>query len=317
MGKKGTPPTLRPAPFVLLDDLTTIIDDTPVLYRLRLELPAGKITALMGPSGVGKTTVIKHIVGLLRPDGGTVRIDDEDIWDASSRRWELILSGLGAMLGGSLLITSSTFASLTVRDNLTYTMEALGVPHQLREERVTARLRELDLLDYADHRPHELPAHGIKRLALARALVTEAPLILLDEIDVGLDREHTPAMLEAVRALHERTGCTMLITTHTMDLAREVADVVAVLVNGRIVAQGPPAEVLRGIESSDELDQRFEFSDSVGPPPQLQDARTSADVSRAGYTEKPRMADRWMVWVAVAAVLLIAVCLLLVKVRLF
>src|SRR5882757_9378609 len=167
------------APEVSLEDITTIIDDSAILHRLRLYIPAGKVTVL---------------VGLLEPDGGTVRIGGQDIWESSPEEWQRIRKGLGAMLGGHNLYSTSVFSSMTVLENLTYSLQALGVPEDERHERAMARLRELHLDDVSDQLPERLPAHASKRLALARALVADAPLTVLDEIDVGLDREHTAAM---------------------------------------------------------------------------------------------------------------------------
>lgn len=310
------PSTIRVAPDVLLDNITTILDDTAVLHRLRLEIPAGQVTVLMGPSGGGKTTLIKHIVGLLEPDGGTVVIDGRDIWDSSPEQWQDIRRGMGAMLGGSTLFTTSTFSSLTVLENLTYSLEMLGVPEPLREERSLARLRELGLLAEAGLKPEALPAHANKRLALARALVADAPLTVLDEIDVGLDQLHAGAMLDAVHKLRERVRCTLLVTTHNLELARELADNLAILVNGRIVAFGPPSEVLDGIITTDDFDRRFEFSDFRGPA--LLEEAEAAIVRRPVPPKKARFGgDRQTVWIAVVAVIVIIVVFLALRVSLF
>jgi phospholipid/cholesterol/gamma-HCH transport system ATP-binding protein len=310
--------TVWVAPYVLMDNITTVIDDSAVLHRLRLEVPSGKITVLMGPSGGGKTTLIKHLVGLLEPTGGSVFVNGQDIWDASSQEWQKFRKNIGAMLGGSNLYTASTFSSLSVLQNLMYSLEALGVPAELREARALARLEELDLLEVRDQIPEQLPGHAKKRLALARALVLDAPLTVLDEIDVGMDSVHTDAMLKAVRGVHERVGATMLITTHDLEIARVLADNLAILVHGRIVAFGPPGEVLEGVESTDDFDRRFEFSDYRGPA-QLEEAEEV--VRRARQDEEKqqdsRRLDQPMVWVAIAAVVLIVVIIVITGVNFF
>lgn len=313
---KVAPPTVRPAPKVEIDDVTTIIDDDVVLHHLSLDIPAGQVTVLMGPSGVGKTTLTKHIVGLLPPDDGTVRIGENDIWASSARRWEEILKDVGAMLGGSFLITSSTFASLSVLDNLTYTLEALGVPFEQRHDRAMERIRECDLMKYINHTPHELPAHATKRLALARALVTDAPLVVLDEIEVGLDKQHSDAMLDSIAALRARTGCTLLVTTHNLELARSLADNLAILVSGRIVAYGPPRELLEDVESTDDFDKRFEFSDYTGPA-RLDDVATIAERKREGRRSTGLPVDARMTWIALGLLALIVVLFVLAKAHVF
>ncbi|MBV9313088.1 MAG: ATP-binding cassette domain-containing protein [Pseudonocardia sp.] len=301
-------------PEVVIDNVTAIIGESAVLHRLTLVVPAGQVTVLMGPSGVGKTTLIKHVVGLLEPSGGTVRIGGQDIWEMSKEELREVRKGMGAMLGGHNLYSTSVFSSLSVLDNLLYTLESLGVPESERRHRAMARLSELRLMDDLERKPEELPAHAIKRLALARALVADAPLTVLDEIDVGMDAEHSAAMVNAVRGLRARTGCTLLLTTHNLGLARSVADNLAIMVNGRIVAFGPPGEVLDGIQSTEDFDRRFEFSDYVGPP-------RLEDVEAAAVRKRPKTRKVYhltivpqMVIIAVIALILITAVFLAARV---
>lgn len=311
-------------PDVEFDDITTILGSTPILHRLALHVPAGRVTVLMGPSGVGKTTLIKNLLGLLEPDAGEIRIGGEDLWDADEERRREVRGNVGAMLGGSTLYATSVFSSMTVLENLTYSLRMVGVPEEQRRPRALARLEELHLLDVADWLPERLPAHAAKRLALARALVIDAPLTVLDEIDVGLDTVHTQAMLAAVAALRDRTGCTMLVTTHNLEVARMLADKLAILVKGQIVAQGPPTVVLDGIHDTGDFDRRFEFSDMSGAP-KLADARAVLDEDStrvAGTTAKGKLTERDLgysvdpkqVGFAVAALVVLAVVFLLVLV---
>jgi phospholipid/cholesterol/gamma-HCH transport system ATP-binding protein len=299
-------------PEVVVDDVTTILDDSAVMHHLRLVVPSGQITVLMGPSGVGKTTLIKHIVGLLEPSGGTVRIGGRDIWDMDKEGLREVRKGIGAMLGGHNLFSTSIFSSYTVLDNLMYTLEASGVAVQERHDRAMARLREMNLVEMFDRKPAELPAHANKRLALARALVLDAPLTVLDEIDVGLDATHSAAMVNGVHKLRERTGCTLLMTTHNLGLARELADNLAIMVNGRIVAFGPPDEVLEGIETTEDFDRKFEFSDFQGPP-RLEDAEAAAERLRPKEPKNINF-DPQMVIIAVVAIVLITAVFLALKI---
>ncbi|HZZ51245.1 MAG TPA: ATP-binding cassette domain-containing protein [Pseudonocardia sp.] len=306
------------APDVVMDNITTVIDESAVLHRLHLEIPAGKITVLMGPSGGGKTTLIRHLVGLLEPTGGSVFVNGQDIWDSTPDEWRKIRKNVGAMLGGSNMYTASTFSSLSVLQNLMYSLDAIGVPSELQEPRALARLEELDLVQEQNQQPEQLPAHAKKRLALARALVLDAPLTVLDEVDVGMDSMHTDSMLQAVRGVHERVGATMLVTTHDLGVARALADNLAILVHGRIVAFGPPEEILEGIESTEDFDRRFEFSDYRGPA-QLEEAEEIVRRSRKDEEQRqePRRADRPMLWVAIGAVVLIALIIVITRVNFF
>jgi phospholipid/cholesterol/gamma-HCH transport system ATP-binding protein len=306
-------------PTVMIDRITTLLDDTTVLDELTFEVPAGRVTVLMGPSGVGKSTLVKHVLGLLEPDAGTVLVDGEDIWEFSSEEWRRLRARTGAMLGGSYLVSASTFGSLTVLENLTFTLEALGVPLAERHDRVMARLEELKLVEYHDRTPAELPAHATKRLALARALVVDAPLIVLDEIDVGLDRQHSAATVDAIRGLRARTECTILLTTHSIDLARTIGDQLAVMVDGKIVAQGQPDELLRDIQSSDDFDRVFQFSRHSGPAESDADARPvrGRRIRGSDSDAVPQpVRDPQMVWIAVVAVLVIVAVVVVMKLHL-
>jgi phospholipid/cholesterol/gamma-HCH transport system ATP-binding protein len=299
------------APRVFLDNITTVIGDSAILHRLSLEIPAGQITVLMGPSGGGKTTLIKHVVGLLEPTRGSVLVNGQNLYASTQKEWDGFFKGLATMLGGHTLYSGWTFASMTVLQNLMYSLEVLGVPKELREYRALTCLDDLDLIVEQNLLPDELAAHGQKRLALARALVLDAPFTVLDEIDVGMDRTHHMSVLKAVRAVHERVGATMFISTHDLDVACMLADNLAILVHGRIVAFGPPAEVLQGIESTEDFDRRFEFSDYQGPP-QLEQALKYATKPKTSSLEAD-WNKRQVFWFSIAAVLSIAVLILVAK----
>jgi phospholipid/cholesterol/gamma-HCH transport system ATP-binding protein len=310
----GTSAAGAELPGIEVENLTSIFGNTVVLYRLGLQVPAGEVTVLMGPSGVGKSTLVKHILGLLEPAGGTVRIGDRDVWSSSHRQQRAVPTGVSAMLGGSSLFNTSVFGSLSVLGNLTATLKALGVPQHEHRERAVARLRELKILDVANRLPGQLPGHAVKRLALARALVADAPVAVLDEIDVGLDGEHSIAAIEAIRGLRRRTGCTLLLTTHNLELARSLGDHLAILVNGRIVAYGPPAQLLDGVESSEEFDRRFEFSDYLGPA-RLRDAWAAADRKQPKPPKNARLTTySHLVWITVIAALTLLILVIGLKI---
>lgn len=247
-----------------------------MLHRLRLAVPAGQTTVLMGPSGAGKSTLVDHLAGLLRPSRGRVVIGDEDVWELDRAALTEMRRGMSVMLGGSSLYEASTFASLSVLDNVCYSLRVHGVPERERRERAMEELRGLNLAGAAQALPGELPAHARKRVALARALATDSPLTVLDEIDAGVDADHLPLILSAVRELRARTCCTLLVTTHSITLAHELADRLAILCNARIVAEGDPADLLDGVRTAEEFDERFRISDFVGPP-RLEDIENSGE----------------------------------------
>lgn len=261
VGGRGAPPA------VLLEDLTTVRGDTIVLHRLRLEIPAGRVTVLMGPSGAGKTTLIHHLVGLLEPESGRIEIGGTQVVGCTPADLRRVRSGLGVLLGGNTVYDGSTFASLNVYDNVAYPLRRLrDADEEMVRPRVTRWLRALDLLDVADRLPSDLAAHTRRRVGLAVALVSDPPLVLLDDLEPAFDSVHEDRILATIRAAQVRTGATMLITTHDIRVARELGDRLAVLCNARIVATGDPAVLLDGVDDGVEFDRRFRIMDQLGPP---------------------------------------------------
>jgi phospholipid/cholesterol/gamma-HCH transport system ATP-binding protein len=301
-----TPKTTTAAPEVRFDAVTTVMDATAVLHRLDLTLAAGEITVLMGPSGSGKSTLVRHLAGLQPPDSGTVTIGDQDVWDTSEAELRALRRRMmSVMLGGMSLYESSLFASLTGFENVRYGLGVRDIPEERRDELCMARLLEMGLEHEIDRIPAEMAAHARKRLALARALVVDAPLLVLDEIEAGLDPGHRMRIVRALLAQHERTGATMLVTTHDVVLAREVGGTLAVLCGGRIVARGPARQLLEGVQTSRDFDDRFHISELIEPPC-LADARATIAAREAARTRTYSI-DENVLWIGLAGLILIAV----------
>lgn len=296
------------APDVRLESITTVLGDEPVLHRLRLTLPPGEITVLMGPSGAGKSTLVRHVAGLLPPDRGTVCIGGQDVWAGNEVELRAIRRDLSVMLGGSSLFDVSLFGSLTALENLTYGLTAHGVTERESRNRAEVQLRELHLDEVAEMLPEALPARARKRLALARALVIDAPLVILDEVDSAIDAAHGRRILRALLENHARTSCTMLIATHDIDLARALGGSLAILCNGRIVAHGSAAELLDGVTTSEEFEHRFRLSDFMGPL-RMDDLGSDGDDS-----DRYRSMDLQTIWIGVMGLILVAVLVALTTV---
>lgn len=301
----SSPRTVIAGPEVVLLDVSTTRGDERVLFRLNLRIAPGRIVAVVGGSEAGKSTLVRHVVGLEAPDTGRVLVGGEDLAAASRERRREMRRRMGVVVPatGAGMYDASTFGSETARDNLTWSLELHGVPAQVRVARAEATLRALDLMRHADDLPSVMPAHARRRLALARALVLNAPLTVLDELEGGLDAQHAAAMARAIRAAHGTSGGTMIIATHHLGLARAVADEVAILAHGRIVAHGAPDDVLHDIAGAEEFEERYAASDWMGAPPAPDD---EPDRGWAVHV------DPAMVRVAVAGVVLLAVLALLI-----
>lgn len=241
-------------------EISTAFDRQPVLTQLSLAVPAGKTTILLGPSGVGKTTLIRHLLGLVEPDTGTVLVDGRSVWDLSQKDLRQLREGVGVLLGGSSLYDASLLSSHTVFENVAFPMRIAGVSPTLISDRVWRSLREFELVDVAESLPGGLPGGMRRRLALAKALVDEPRLVVLDDPDCAGGVAHKEMIIRGIRRAQERTEATFLVITHDTQLAREVGHRVAVLLDGHIASVGPVEELLDGVHDAGALDSKFHYS---------------------------------------------------------
>ena len=200
-----------------------------------LQVPAGRIVALIGPNGAGKTTCFNLISGFLKPDRGSVALDDRDITGLAPHR----ICALGMTRTFQIV---QPFAAQTVRENV-----AVGAHLRVRSRRAAlARADEVasrvGLGDELDKLALNLTISGRKRLELARALATGPKLLLLDEVLAGLNPQEITEVIPVIHAIRD-TGVTILMIEHVMQAVMHLADDVYVLSNGRLIAQGTPAEV--------------------------------------------------------------------------
>jgi len=210
-------------------------DGQEVLRGLDFEVQPGEIFVLMGPSGSGKSVLLKHLIGLEAPDAGEILINGESIMTpeiAGKYRMAMVFQS-GALLN-----------SLTVGENvgLYLTEHRLKTPAEI-ERIVEEKLADVGLAEAIDKMPSELSGGMKKRVAIARALVTEPQLILYDEPTSELDPLSSVVIGEEIVKLNRRTGVTSLVVTHDRDLAFGVADRIAVIDEGRILTMGTPEAV--------------------------------------------------------------------------
>ena len=202
----------------------------------------GEIVALIGGSGTGKTVLLRECIGLLRPQGGRIRLLGEEVWS-------LPPSGLDALRRrfGVLFQEGALFSSLTVAENVEAPLrEHTGLPEPLRDEVVDLKIRLAGLPPEAGgKRPAELSGGMKKRAALARALALEPEMLFLDEPTSGLDPISARAFDTLLRTLCDSLGLTALLTTHDLDTLWGLVDRVVVLHDGKVIADGPVHEVAR------------------------------------------------------------------------
>jgi phospholipid/cholesterol/gamma-HCH transport system ATP-binding protein len=229
----------QPQAAIELVEVVKELGSERVLDGVDLAVPAGAITVLLGPSGAGKTVTIKHVVGLMEPSAGVVRVEGKDLAAISEAELYEVRRRMGVVLQGTLPFTCGLFYSLNVFENVAYPLRERTQWSSERIDEVTmAHLDKVGLRDYANHMPADLSAGMCKRTALARALALEAPLVIIDDFDSGIDGVRLGLLCELLGNAQRDTDATFLVTTHDMKAARELADYAAVIHEGRIVASG-------------------------------------------------------------------------------
>ncbi|MEO7751805.1 MAG: amino acid ABC transporter ATP-binding protein [Terracoccus sp.] len=211
---------------------------TTVLHDVDLDVDAGECVVLIGASGSGKSTLLRCLTLLEQVDDGTVVLDGQDITDPRVDADEV------RSRTGIVFQAYNLFPHLSVLDNVTLAPRRVHkVPRAEAEQTARAMLERVGLADKASARPDDLSGGQQQRVAIARAMVNSPQLLLLDEVTSALDPELVGEVLDLLRDLRGE-GMTMILSTHEMGFARNVADRVCFLDGGRILEQGTPAEVL-------------------------------------------------------------------------
>jgi len=221
--------------------LRTRIGTKTVFDGLDLDVPRGSITAVMGPSGTGKTTLLRHLTGQLRPDAGHVIVDGEEVTTLSRGALFGLRERIGFLFQNSALLTD-----FSVFENVAFPLrQHAKLPEELLRNIVLTKLQAVGLRGAANLMPSELSGGMARRVALARAIVFDPMLILYDEPFVGLDPIALNQVLRLIRTLNKTLGITSILVAHELAAIRQVADRVYLIANGKLVAQGAPDELER------------------------------------------------------------------------
>lgn len=211
-----------------------------VLDGLSLAVPSGSSLVLMGPSGSGKSVILKHVIGLLRPDAGEVLVMGKSVPGMTRVELQQLRRDMGYLFQHAALINW-----LDVFDNVALPLrEARGTPEAEIRERVMRVLGFVKLDGHETKFPEQLSGGMQKRVGLARALVTEPKIILYDEPEAGLDPEMSASVSALIRRLQSDLGMSSIAVTHSLDCARAVGDQLALFEHGRVLVSGTPAQVL-------------------------------------------------------------------------
>ncbi len=223
-----------------LKDVCKSFGRDPVHTQLNLQVPRGLTTIIVGPSGVGKSTVLKYILGLLQPDSGQVLVNGENVSSMSRKSLQKMRSSLGVLFqGGALLDSLTVFENVALPLEEKTRMKATEI-----RDRVMESLRRVELHKSEHKYPAELSGGMVKRAGLARALVHDPEIVLFDEPTTGLDPETTLDIYDLFAELQSRLGYTALIVSHDIPGIFRIANQVALLKEGNVKAFLPPQEIL-------------------------------------------------------------------------
>jgi phospholipid/cholesterol/gamma-HCH transport system ATP-binding protein len=236
-------PTASDSPYIEFQHVYKAFDEQPVLEDVSFQVRRGEMVAVLGRSGVGKSVMLKHILGFLKPDAGQVfvagrevsALSEEELVDVRRRVTMVFQSG-------------ALFDSLTIGENVAYPLrERAARGFALEEDEIQKRVDELlarvELEDVRDVMPPDLST-GMKRaVAIARALAAEPECILYDEPTTMVDPLMAQTLSDLILKLKRQTGLTSIVVTHDMKLARKLADRVVFLVDGRVALFGPTKEM--------------------------------------------------------------------------
>lgn len=232
-----------------------------VLDGLDLDIPDGKITAIIGPSGEGKSVLLKHLIGLLQPDSGTVEVDGESIVDVRRSELNRIREKFGMLFQNVAL-----FDSMTVFENVAFPLEEkTSLSKEEIRGRVLSALVDVGLKNIENKFPDELSGGMKKRVGLARAVVLNPKIILFDEPTTGLDPIIKRAIHQLIKDTHAKFGFTAVIVTHEIPDIFDVAQNVAMLFRGKILQHGTSDD----IKNSDHPAVRQFISGSLDGPIQM------------------------------------------------
>lgn len=222
-------------PLIALRGLTKSFGGFRALRGIDLDVAAGSVVVLIGPSGSGKSTLIRCINGLVRPDGGSLHVAGRAVDLGDEGAWQRLRTEIGMVFQDYAL-----FPHLTVLRNMTLTpMRRLGLSRAEAEAQARALLARVGLAHKAEDYPSALSGGQQQRVAIVRALAMRPKAILFDEPTSALDPETIVDVLDVMRGL-ARDGTTMVVVTHEMGFAREVADRVVFMAEGAIVEEGAP-----------------------------------------------------------------------------
>ena len=256
--KRSPPvPDAGNAPKLAVEDLCKSFDGKIVLDGLNFSVADGESLVIVGQSGTGKSVLLKHLIGLIRPDSGKVFVDGVDLWALSQREQNSLRKRFGMSFQEGAL-----FDSMSVFDNIAFPLRRSGRPAGEVKKRVRECLEIVHLPNVEEKRPSELSGGMRRRVGFARAIAHQPEILLFDEPNTGLDPIMTDVIDEVILEMRERLNATIVTITHHMPSAKKIGDRVALLHAGKLLYEAPPEEFLR---APDPAVRQFVEGSAQGP----------------------------------------------------
>ncbi|GAB6139343.1 phospholipid ABC transporter ATP-binding protein MlaF [Methylosoma difficile] len=213
--------------------------EKPIFDDISLDFERGKITAIMGPSGTGKTTLLKLIGGQLQPEQGSVWVDGQNVHQLPSKQLYNLRKRMGMLFQSGALLTD-----MSVYDNVAFPLrEHTRLPESMIRSLVLMKLQAVGLRGAKDFMPNELSGGMARRVALARAIALDPMMILYDEPFTGQDPISMGVLVHLIKALNTALGLTSIIVSHDVHETSAIADYIYVIADGKIIGQGTPEEI--------------------------------------------------------------------------
>ncbi|MFJ7567380.1 ABC transporter ATP-binding protein [Herminiimonas sp. NPDC097707] len=245
---------------VEIRDLHFAYGERPILSELTMDFPRGKVIAVMGGSGSGKTTVLRLIGGQLLPQAGNVAVNGQVVSGMDTKALYQMRRKMGMLFQHGAL-----FTDMSVFDNVAFPLrEHTDLPEQLIHDLVLMKLQAVGLRNAAQLKPAEISGGMARRVALARAIALDPQLIMYDEPFAGLDPISMGMTANLIRKLNDALGSTTILVSHDVHESFLIADYVYFLSNGKVVAQGTPADMMA---STDPYVKQFVNAEPDGPVP--------------------------------------------------
>jgi phospholipid/cholesterol/gamma-HCH transport system ATP-binding protein len=243
---------------VKITDVRKAFGSFQVLDGLNLDFRDNAVTTILGPSGTGKSVLLKHVVGLLEPDHGDVVVFDQDIWKITERERQDLRTKFGVLFQDGAL-----FGSMNIYDNVAFPLRKHTEKRESEIRKIVMEsLDEVGLTQAVEKVPGEVSGGMKKRAGFARALVMNPSVVMFDEPDSGLDPVRTSLLNDLILKIHKEHGGTYVLVTHDIETAKKVSDYIGVLWKGSLIHYGPAQEAF---DSESDFVRQFLAGNSEGP----------------------------------------------------